>query len=182
MRDWLFGGCLAAVFLGLAVPAPIRPAGPAAWELAAVFAGIVVLVLLLRLVLHTLNRAFQRDELLEWLCANEVDIRMGGVMRQGLRVTPATEVVRYRTVVGYLLSHSTSDTNQHLAGTGTARLVASGSTLVTALLGWWSLPLGPFEASAALLHNLLGGERSDVATLLEPVAAAAETSLAGGVG
>lgn len=113
--------------------------------------------------MNTSNAIAPHCELCAWIVANEAEIRSGGAEYQSVKVTEATEVVCYDWVASILVITLTGQTSHRFVDDDRG---AGAATIITALFGWWGFPYGPFSTFSALMRNLRGGVRSNVATVI----------------
>ncbi|MBL8085061.1 MAG: hypothetical protein JNN26_20735 [Candidatus Obscuribacter sp.] len=103
---------------------------------------------------------------LEWLEANVDEIRAGGAVFQGQRITPDTEVVRYGMCWSLVFLTHWRSTDYFLKGTEAQRRGFITATAVTLLAGWWGIPFGLVLTPFYLIRNLTGGEKSTIGKLI----------------
>lgn len=86
---------------------------------------------------------------------------------KGTELGPRSKLVRYQVAVSLGLWTRTFRSRLFPASSSQAGACRIGYTLLTLLLGWWALPLGPVRAVQTIMVNLRGGYRLTVHEWLE---------------
>lgn len=107
-----------------------------------------------------------QSEFLNWFAQNIDEIKNGGAIFQGQRVTRESVIARYFACASFLFATTRQISSVMLENSDEARKAKLRSTLVTLFVGWWGL-MGIVITPIYLYKNLMGGERFTVADLLE---------------
>lgn len=118
-------------------------------------------VLLLILAGHLKYEQAKAKRFTAWLLEHEAAIY------EGTELGPRSKLVQYQVVVSLGLWTRAFQSRLFLASTSQAGVYRIGYTLLTLLLGWWALPLGPVRAMQTIMGNLWGGYRLTVHEWLE---------------
>jgi hypothetical protein len=113
-----------------------------------------------------------RDTSSNWGTSKRTDTDAAGAgaslaIWKGIDIGPRSKLVQYQVVVSLGLWTQSFQSRLFLASTSQAGACRIGYMLLTLLLGWWALPLGPVRAVQAIMDNLRGGYRLTVHEWLE---------------
>ena len=107
----------------------------------------------------------QAVEFLNWIKANQEDLKKGWAYYHGQKIALATEVTQYLGCISFIVMTSRFRSRFLIVGQGNTGhwLIFSGLTF---LFGWWGFPWGFIFTPQALYRNLRGGYRLPVGQLL----------------
>jgi hypothetical protein len=106
---------------------------------------------------------------LRWLWDHRDAVRSNGSLFGETRIQSVTELAQFELVFSMVFMATRQRTSYVVAGTGPAAIARLCATLVTLLLGWWSLH-GIGWTLAALIRNLSSGSRTTAGAILDAVA------------
>jgi hypothetical protein len=114
-------------------------------------------------------RGTTEDQFFAWLGTHRSLVEEGTAMFRGVRVTPATELVRFTTVISIGVATFRTPSRFYVCGVEPTGWVNLAYTTATLVLGWWGIPWGPVYTPVAIFRNLSGGERVTVGDVLANV-------------
>ena len=139
-----------------------HPINIAVWS-----AVIGLMVLLLPICIFHRARAVGLVEEID--AQRDVLLHGGSIRWRDHELALETELTSYEITVSVVLWTIRIPTAFSIATQPSATMLWTGQ-LLTAVFGWWGIPLGPFLTVASLWRNARGGYRTSVAQLLSDVA------------
>ena len=117
------------------------------------------------------------EEFEKWLLNNKTALLDGETLDfEGQNIALTTQLARYEWLLSFVIASSSQKTRYLVRGTTKTKLSACFCCVLTLIFGWWSLPTGPLETFWTLGKNARGGEKTDVARLLNELVKANSNS------
>jgi hypothetical protein len=107
----------------------------------------------------------KENPMLIWLLKNEKQIDDGSATYEGERITKDTVLTRFSMVGSMILLTMRTSTPWYVKDSEAAQAAFIRCTVLTALIGWWSL-FGLIYTPQALFDNFSGGTKRTVAEML----------------
>jgi hypothetical protein len=132
-------------------------------------AGLTIGVALVGLFAFLRVQQRQAGDFHGWLSSNADSIRAGKARYQGVPITPATVLARYRMALSFLVMSYRISTRPYIVDHDATAAVATVCSAASLLFGWWGIPWGPVYTFQSLSSNLRGGLRYTVGDVLGQV-------------
>jgi hypothetical protein len=130
-----------------------------------VIAGAIALFFLATLVFQRVQRA-RAIRFVRWLWDQQKAIDGGQASYRGQPITSATRLKQYEVMISYVILRARMQTAPLVVGSRGATVARMGSTVVTGLLGWWSLS-GVRDPAGVMRRNLSDSNEVTVGEILE---------------
>jgi hypothetical protein len=129
--------------------------------------GIILSVLCTALYFFFRSQARKREDFLLWLFENIEMINSGQGNYQGITIKPDTKITYYQVSLSFMIVSMKVSSKFFFIGHDDSPGIALIYTVVSLVLGWWGIPWGPIYTIQVIYNNMSGGNRQNVAELIE---------------
>lgn len=103
-----------------------------------------------------------------WLSENKEVIIDNGLIYNDLMITKETKLSRYSIILSYVSGTHTISSRLYIEGDENHRFIGVIYAMLSAIFGWWAIPLGLIMTVQSIVTNIAGGEKLTVSDYFNP--------------